>query len=113
MTERPNRAKTPPAVKLRRALRIRLLSLISLMLLFVGSALVIDHYGVFRHTAAQVIFAAVFAGSILALGLWKSRAPCPNCGWNIRFRKTSFPMVAAQVPSVCPNCGLDLEKYRP
>ena len=110
MARRPGVADEPPAVRARRLRRVKWLLFIVYAVIFVGTALVADNACMFAHKAVQVVFIVFYLIAIIVLGLWKGSAHCPRCGWNIYLRKTSVPVLAASIPSSCPNCGLDLEK---
>jgi hypothetical protein len=100
-----------PAVKARRIRRLKYFGVIPYCLLFLGVGIVVDANGYFAFKSVQIAFAAIFALAIIALGLWRMRIPCPRCGWNIYLRKdSSILLLATRVPSICPSCGLDLEK---
>ena len=73
--------------------------------------------GLLYHKLFQAVYAVTIASLFIGIGIWmgvrKNTVLCPRCGWNVFFKKP-MPMVATVIPSVCPNCGLDLEnRYEP
>jgi hypothetical protein len=79
-------------------------------ILLVIFAAIADSFGLLSAKFVQILFMIIALASTMAWGFWRFSAPCPRCGWNLYFKKPEFPMMAVTIPSICPNCGLDLEK---
>lgn len=72
--------------------------------LMIAAALLHDRVSVFVGAVLWICGAISF----LAIGAtWRFSEPCPYCRWNINIRKNF--QLALFVPSICPNCGADLE----
>jgi predicted RNA-binding Zn-ribbon protein involved in translation (DUF1610 family) len=102
----------PSAPKARRIRRQRWLIGSLLMAILLAASIVTGQFNLFSYKLYRVFFVALWVGSFFGFVIWmtlsKSTALCPRCGWNIFYRKP-MPLTAINVPSVCPNCGLDLE----
>lgn len=103
------------------ARRMRYKSLIfgSLIIILFGITLAIASEVINLDSDRGVLFSitALFFCLFFAFMIWNALrynyVPCPRYGWNIFFQKTQA-MMAFNIPSICPNCGLDLEhRYSP
>jgi hypothetical protein len=98
-----------PAARARRLRRLKFM-FVYLWIFFLGAlALVMDKFDLFSSKFVQVLFGIGGMVSVIAWAFWKISVPCPRCGWNLYLSKERFPAGVIYVPSICPNCGLDLE----
>jgi hypothetical protein len=100
-----------PAVRARRYFRLKLAAVYLWAAVLIGVAVLFESLGLLSDIFSQVLFFIVFATSAIVLGVaWKFSVPCPRCGWNIYLTNKPWLRPAVRVPSLCPNCGLDLER---
>jgi len=102
-------ASLAPAQLARRHRRQRLLLFVPIVLAVALAFFVLQkvYHRIPQGGALGVAIVAIIA--TCSLGFWGFSVRCPRCGWNVNLRKSTMPQLAAVVPSVCPNCGLDLE----
>jgi hypothetical protein len=100
-----------PMARRMRLQRILTASLLAAAVMIVS--LIAAQAGFLDHKFVQAVYMIACLSLFCGLGVWfglrKNFVPCPRCGWNIFFTKT-MPILAARIPSSCPNCGLDLER---
>lgn len=90
--------------------KVVVLNLLVLTVLVAVASLVRDDWFE-RHKFAVVILGIAGLVSFIAVGAaWRFNEPCPSCGWNLNQSKEPSGWPVAFVPSICPNCGMDLEK---
>jgi predicted RNA-binding Zn-ribbon protein involved in translation (DUF1610 family) len=82
------------------------------MVILLAASIVTGHFNLFSYRLYRVFFVGLWVCSFFGFVIWmtlsKNTVLCPRCGWNIFYRKP-MPLTAVTVPSICPNCGLDLE----
>jgi hypothetical protein len=93
----------------RRFRRMKIVIVFLWGVLLLAFVIPLDKLGLFSSKFGQLLYGLVFLGSTIFWGLWKRSVPCPRCGWNIYMKPNSM-FLALEIPSACPNCGLDLER---
>jgi hypothetical protein len=107
MSTSPSTSGEAPAPRARRLRRLKIAYGSLWALLFGGLAIPLEKWGLFSSVLGQILYVAFFLTTTLAWGLWNRKVACPRCGWNIYMKPNSLIM-AVEIPSTCPNCGLDL-----
>ncbi len=97
-------------MRARRVRRTKLLLFVPCAVAFALLGFILNDVGMLASESNQYIFIIFFGVCSLAFMLWNYKVPCPRCGWNINQRKPEVLLHATSVPSLCPNCSLDLER---
>jgi hypothetical protein len=83
------------------------------MLFLMGLAIIVGVLRLDSYRPILISLIAIWVCSWFAFMIWNALqynyVPCPRCRSNIFLRKSIIPMMVFNIPSVCPNCGLDLE----